>query len=141
MIQRGLAEALQELCQHWQAAHSIQVDCAIALTGRYLPSGVVDSFYRVEQEDMSNIAKHVGAETVSVSLVEGQHQITLSVTDDGRGFDPAHATSGSHFGLRTMQERAYALGGTLLIERDTHRGTTLRLTVPLVSSQDGLDRR
>lgn len=137
VMQRGLAEALQELCQHWQAAHSIRLDCAIALTGRYLPSGVVDGIYRVAQESLSNIAKHADAEAVSVSLVEGQHQITLSVTDDGRGFDPDRGTSGSHFGLRTMQERAYALGGTLLIERDTHRGTTLRLTVPIVSSQDG----
>jgi signal transduction histidine kinase len=137
VIRHGLAEALQELCQHWQAAQGLPADCAIALSGRYLPSGVVDGIYRVAQECLSNVAKHAQARAVSVSLVEGQRQITLSVTDDGQGFDPARAAGGAHFGLISMQERARALGGMLLIERDTSRGTTLRLTVPLTWSEDG----
>ena len=136
-MQRGLAEALQELCQRWQTAQGIPVECAIALAGRYLPSGVADGIYRVAQESLSNVAKHAEAHAVFVSLVEGQRQITLSVTDDGHGFDPARGASGGHFGLLNMQERAHALGGMLLIERDTSRGTTLRLTVPLKWSEDG----
>jgi signal transduction histidine kinase len=134
--QRGLADALQDLCQRWQSAQGIRVECAIALSGRYLPSGVADGVYRVAQEGLSNVAKHAGAQAVVVSLVEGQRQLTLSVTDDGRGFDPGRAANGGHFGIVSMQERAHALGGMLLIERDTSRGTTLRLTVPLTSSED-----
>jgi two-component system, NarL family, sensor histidine kinase LiaS len=135
--QRGLAEALQELCQRWQTAHGIPVETAMVLDGRYLPSGVADGIYRVAQESLSNVAKHAEAHAVFVSLVEGQRQITLSVTDDGHGFDPAHAAGGGHFGLVSMQERARALGGTLVIERDTHQGTTVRLTVPLGWNEDG----
>jgi NarL family two-component system sensor histidine kinase LiaS len=134
--ERGLAAALQELCQRWQATQDIPVECAIVLAGPYLPSGVADGIYRVAQESLSNVAKHAEARGVVVSLVEGQRQITLSVTDDGLGFDPARAAGGGHFGLVNMQERAHALGGTLLIERDTSRGTTLRLTVPLNTSED-----
>jgi NarL family two-component system sensor histidine kinase LiaS len=137
VMQRGLAEALQDLCQRWQTAQGIPVECAIALAGRYLPNGVADGIYRVAQESLSNVAKHAEAQAVFVSLVEGQRQITLSVTDDGYGFDPARGASGGHFGLVSMQERAHALGGMLLIERDTSRGTTLRLTVPLKWSEDG----
>jgi len=135
--QRGLAEALQELYQRWQAAQGIPVETAIVLAGRYLPSGVEDGIYRVAQESLSNVAKHAEAHAVFVSLVEGQRQITLSVTDDGHGFDSAHAVSGGHFGLVSMQERAHALGGTLVIERDTYQGTTVRLTVPLTWNEDG----
>ena len=137
VLQRGMAEALQELCQRWQAAHGIPVKSAIVLDGRYLPSGVEDGIYRVAQESLSNVAKHAEAHAVFVSLVEGQRQITLSVTDDGHGFDPAHGASGGHFGLVSMQERARALGGTLVIERDTNEGTTVRLTVPLKWNEDG----
>jgi NarL family two-component system sensor histidine kinase LiaS len=137
VMQRGLAEALQDLCQRWQAAQGISVECAIALAGRYLPNGVVDGIYRMAQESLSNVAKHAQAHAVFVSLVEGQRQVTLSVTDDRHGFDPARGASGSHFGLVSMHERAHALGGMLLIERDTSRGTTLRLTVPLKSSEEG----
>jgi NarL family two-component system sensor histidine kinase LiaS len=137
LLQRGLAEALQELCQRWQAAHGIPIETAIVLDGRYLPSGVEDGIYRVAQESLSNVAKHAEAHAVVVSLVEGQRQITLSVTDDGHGFEPAHKSGQGHFGLVSMQERARALGGTLMIERDTHQGTTVRLTVPLKSNEDG----
>ena len=133
--QRGLAEALQELCRRWQAAQGITVETAIVLNGRYLPSGVADGIYRVAQESLSNVARHAEAHAVFVSVVEGQRQITLSVTDDGHGFEPAH-TTGGHFGLVSMQERAGALGGTLVIERDTHQGTTVRLTVPLMWNED-----
>jgi len=135
LVQRGLAEALEELCQRWQAAHAIPADCALALAGRQLPSGVEDVIYRVAQESLSNIAKHAQAHTVSVSLVEGRQQITLSVTDDGRGFHMEHGAGAGRFGLVSMQERARALGGSLVIESDTNCGTTLRLTVPLRASE------
>jgi signal transduction histidine kinase len=137
VLQRGLAEALQELCQRWQAAHGILVECAIVLDGRYLASGVADGIYRVAQESLSNVAKHAEAHAVFVSLLQGQRQITLSLTDDGHGFDPAPWAGGGHFGLLSMQERARALGGTVVIERDTHQGTTVRLTVPLTGNEDG----
>jgi signal transduction histidine kinase len=135
VVQRGLAEALGELCQRWQATHGIPTDCALVLAGRYLPSGVADVIYRVAQESLSNIAKHAEARTASVSLVEGRRQITLSVTDDGRGFERARGTSAGRFGLVSMQERARALGGSLVIESDTNCGTTVRLTVPLESRE------
>jgi signal transduction histidine kinase len=136
LLQHGLAEALQELCQRWQAAHGIPVETAIVLDGRYLLSGVADGIYRVAQESLSNVAKHAEAQAVFVSLVQGQRQITLSVTDDGHGFDSAHGAGGGHFGLVSMQERAHALGGTLVIERDTNQGTTVRMTVPLKWNED-----
>jgi len=97
----------------------------------------VDGIYRVAQESLSNVAKHAQARAVFVSLVQGQRQITLSVTDDGHGFDPARAPTNGHFGLVSMQERARTLGGTLAIERDTHQGTTVRLAVPLIWNKDG----
>ena len=136
VLQRSLPDALHELCQRWQTAQGIPVDCAIALAGGYLPSGVADGIYRVAQESLSNVAKHAHAQAVVVSLVEGRRQITLSVTDDGRGFDPTSAIGGGHFGLVSMQERAHALGGRLLIERETTCGMTLRLTVPLNANED-----
>lgn len=115
----------------------VPIDCAIALTGRYLASGVVDGSYRIAQESLSNVAKHAEAGAVFLSLVEGQRQSTLSVTDDGHGFAPTDPAGGGHFGLVGMQERARAVGGTLVIERDMQQGTTVRLTVPLRWNEDG----
>lgn len=131
VTRQGLSEALQELCTQWQQVHKLPVDLAIMLTGRYLPAGVEDVIYRVAREALSNVAKHAQASSVSLTLVEGQQQITLSVTDDGIGFDPAQAGRPGHYGLTTFRERAQALGGNVVIESDTARGTTVRLTLPL----------
>jgi signal transduction histidine kinase len=133
LIQRGLPEAIEALCDEWQAAQGIPVACSLVLSGAHLPAPVEDVLYRVTQEALSNVARHAGATTVHVSLVEGRRQITLSVTDDGRGFAPVPAGGDGSFGLIGMRERARAVGGSLVIESDTQRGTTLRLTLPLVT--------
>ncbi len=87
--------------------------------------------YRIAQEAFANVAKYTHAGLVQLSLVEGQRQITLSVTDDGQGFDPDAASIVGKLGLVSMRERASAVGGKLNVESDTERGTTIRLTLPL----------
>ncbi len=131
VLQRGLSNALQELVNEWQAANQTRVDCSIMLAGGHIPASVEDALYRITQEALNNIAKHAHATSVQVSLLEGRRQITLSVTDNGQGFDPTQIANQGKFGLISMRERAQVLGGTLAIESDTTRGTTLRITLPL----------
>jgi NarL family two-component system sensor histidine kinase LiaS len=131
IVQRGLAEAMEALCREWQAAHRIPVECSILLTGRRVPATIEDVIYRVAQEALSNVAKHAHATQVHVSLVETPRKITLSVTDNGPGFDPDTASKTGKFGLLSMRERARSVGGYISIESDTARGTTVRMTLPL----------
>jgi signal transduction histidine kinase len=131
VLQRGLTEALQELCEQWQTSHHIKLNYSFMLTGQYIPAAIEDIIYRVMQEALHNIVKHAAASNVEVSLVEGRNQLTLSVTDDGKGFDPNQTSTQSKFGLLSMRERAQMVGGKLVVESDTARGTTIRMTLPL----------
>jgi len=131
LIQRGLSDALHTLCHEWQITHHIPVECSLMLSGRHIPSAVEDTIYRVTQEALNNVAKHAQAESVHVSLVEGQKQITFSVSDSGRGFLVPVTAGNGKFGLNTMQERARAVGGHLTIESDAGRGTTVQMILPL----------
>jgi signal transduction histidine kinase len=131
LVQQDFPQALRTLCSEWQTINHISVECSLMLTGKYIPALVEDMIYRVAQEALSNVAKHAKASCVNLSLVEGQRQITLSITDNGTGFDPAGANGTGKFGLLTMRERAGALGGSVSIESDTARGTTLKLVVPI----------
>jgi NarL family two-component system sensor histidine kinase LiaS len=131
IIQHGLADALQALCDEWGKTHRVRIDCSIVLGGGYIPAGIEDVIYRVAQESISNVIKHAHATAIDMSLVKGQRQITLSVTDNGAGFDPENASDEGHFGLMSMHERARSVGGTITIESETARGTTLRLVLPL----------
>lgn len=70
----------------------------------------------------------------SMELVYTEYTIACTVSDDGLGFDPEKTRTG--FGLRSMQERANALGGTLTVESTIGKGTRISLLVPISASLD-----
>jgi signal transduction histidine kinase len=86
--------------------------------------------YRIAQEAMHNVVKHARASSVRVSLSLDGDAVTLTVADDGAGFDPDGDFPG-HLGLRSMRERADRAAATLSIESAPGAGTTLTLTMPV----------
>jgi signal transduction histidine kinase len=90
-----------------------------------------EALYRIAQEALHNIVKHARASTVVLRLSREEYGILLEVRDNGRGFDPAGRFPG-HLGLRSMQERAARVGGTLAIESTAGQGTSIRVWIPLV---------
>lgn len=129
--QQGLAEALKQLFRQWQTLHRIQLEPALMLTGRHLPAPVEDAVYQIAQEALSNVARHAEATSVELSLVEGKNQLVLSISDNGRGFDPDLQPQSAKFGLMSMRERAQMFGGRVGIESSTN-GTTIEVFLPLV---------
>jgi two-component system sensor histidine kinase DegS len=87
---------------------------------------------RVLHESIANTIKHAGARLVRVRLSYKTRSVRLSVSDDGRGFepDPAFRAYGEHWGLLGMKERAAELRGTLAVRSSPGRGTTVVLRLP-----------
>jgi two-component system, NarL family, sensor histidine kinase LiaS len=131
VVEKGLAEALRGLAADWQSVNGIAVECSLILNSRRIPGVVEDAVYRITQEALSNIAKHAHATSVQISLIGGQRQMILSISDNGVGFEPDIAKSNGHFGLTSMRERALSVGGELVIESDEMHGTTVQTTLPL----------
>jgi signal transduction histidine kinase len=103
-----------------------------------LPPQVHVTFYRVAQEAMNNTIKHAEATTLAVSLQatppkppdrdrEWRGRVTLKVSDDGRGMEPAGLRP-DQLGLSIMRERAESVGAHLTIESGSDRGTRVTLT-------------
>jgi signal transduction histidine kinase len=92
-------------------------------------SEVESTVYRLVQEALNNVTKHAGAKRVEVRVSDLDDEITLSVRDDGRGFDPQAATAG--FGLLGMRERLALVGGALELESAPGSGTVLRAAIPV----------
>lgn len=101
------------------ASLDIQGDCE-------LPHDAKLVFYRVAQEALNNIAKHAGARQVELRLECQAGRLTLSIKDDGLGFEPGSLPPG-HMGIAIMRERASTIGATLTIESQVGRGTTILL--------------
>jgi signal transduction histidine kinase len=98
-----------------------------------LPRFVAGNLLLVAQEAIRNAVHHAESETVHVRVESDAATgiVTLTVRDDGRGFDPAAAAgvAQGHFGLQVMRERMEGIGGTLAIESAAGRGTTITATV------------
>ena len=88
-----------------------------------------EHLYRLALEALNNTVKHADARTAAITLTVAGERLELAVTDDGVGFDTNSEHPG-HLGLRTMQERADALGGTLSVTSHPGQGTTVRLVIP-----------
>ncbi|HMK91709.1 MAG TPA: GAF domain-containing sensor histidine kinase, partial [Thermoleophilia bacterium] len=112
----------------------LRVEIAVE-EGLKLPGDVKLVLYRVTQEAFSNIVKHARATWAAARVASSDGALTLTVSDDGRGFDPSAVPSG-HLGLQFMTERLERLGGSLVVQSAPGEGTTLQATC-LLSSSDG----
>jgi two-component system, NarL family, sensor kinase len=95
-----------------------------------LPPEAEATLFRAAQEAIRNAASHSGATQLDVALAQTNGSVTLSVHDDGRGFDPAEQPEG-HFGLRMMRDLLREAGGSLTVESSPGEGTTVRAEVPV----------
>lgn len=100
----------------------------------HLPAVYETTLFRIAQESLTNAARHAHAKHVSVTLNYNQYDITLSVTDDGCGFDPCQMKAG--LGIRGMRERATLLEGTLTLQSSPEGGTTVRAVFPLPINEE-----
>ncbi len=115
-----------------------------------LSEEVETALFRIAQESVTNAVRHGEACRVRVGLRSSHNRVTLTVADDGRGFD-AHGHAGrlqphsiggrdaSGLGIAGMRERARLLGGSLLVRSHPGRGCVVQATIP-VTSETVLDR-
>jgi signal transduction histidine kinase len=90
--------------------------------------------YRIVQEAVTNVVKHSGATEAAVVIKKRAGVISLSIRDNGRGFDSVKNPTQSNnlgYGLSGIAERARILGATLAIDSKPDNGTTLSVEIPL----------
>lgn len=127
----GLALALQYHAEH--IAQRLHIPVAVN-NGWHdaRPAPAVElALFRIAQEAISNIAKHAGATNIRIDLEEdtAANRLALRISDDGRGFDTGAARPRNH-GLRTMRERAQAVGAVLRVDSTPGKGTRISIELP-----------
>ncbi len=126
---KGLVAALREYVAEWSQQTGIAAEVRVQ-GERPLPLRVEQALFRIVQEALSNVAKHSGATRVDVHLAWAPDGVTLTVTDDGRGFDVAEAR-GKGIGLRSIEERVAGLQGWLTIDSAPGHGTRIVVHLPV----------
>jgi signal transduction histidine kinase len=93
-------------------------------------SELATTLFRICQESLTNAARHSQATEVRIRLIADCQWITLAVADNGRGMPERTSQHMQSFGLQGMRERAAMAGGSLDIDSDLSRGTTILAIIP-----------
>ncbi len=105
------------------------------------PARVAQDLHRIVREAVRNAIRHGDADKVAVRAQQHARHLSVTISDDGVGFDPADIASRgaltySGFGLISMRDRAEALGGALRIDSAPGRGTTVEVTIPWTNQSE-----
>ncbi len=130
----GVAAALEQLTREMSEESGIAIGFTqIAHTNAAaLPEAVNTVLFRIAQEALTNIVRHARASNAALSLEVSNDVVTLTISDNGRGFDVTHAfvSPRTGVGLRNMRERLEALGGNLTLSSQSGH-TIVAARVPL----------
>jgi signal transduction histidine kinase len=127
--ERGLTASIRDLVSQSRFPVQLHVDPQLASLPALEPTVTVGA-YRIVQEALANAARHSGAASADVRIAVRDARLSVAVTDDGHGFDPA-VSVGPGIGVAGMHERAELLGGHLTIRSAPGSGTRVTLDLPL----------
>ena len=129
----GLPAALEFLAEGVAKRTGMQIR-AVSSLDEQLPRMTEATIYRVAQEALTNTSKHARATRVTILLEQSAGRVRCSIRDDGVGFDVSAVLArrgDSSLGMRGIQDRVEALGGTLQVVSEPGHGTELLATIPL----------
>ena len=128
--EEGLLAAMQKQAAFILARHQLQLDVSLCPDEPEMAIEAKEALYRIGTEAMQNVIRHAKAGRAELTLQNGGGWVTLSVCDDGLGFD-MHSRSQGHLGLKTMRERAEKFGGRFEIDSAPGQGTTVQVSMPV----------
>jgi PAS domain S-box-containing protein len=96
-----------------------------------IPKEIEFALFRITQEAINNIIKYAEAPEATIQYLIFEDLISLSIEDDGKGFDMKIANKNHNFGLNSMKNRAASIGGELTIDTTPGKGTGIQVSIPL----------
>lgn len=130
----GLVPAVTAFCKEFSSQQKVTIDFKCDGLPSSVNAGTALCIFRIVQEALRNLKRHSGACEAAVKLAVAGGKLTLSVRDEGRGFDLTELRTKEGLGIRSMEERARLLGGQFAIESAPGKGTTVKVWVPLVQN-------
>jgi signal transduction histidine kinase len=137
LIQYGLVPALKEMAERMNHSGAV----VIRIDSFHVPDRLTElqeiSLYRVVQEWVNNVIKYAQPSVIEVQLVGHDHEISVTIEDNGKGFDPSVLEKSEGNGWKNIQSRLNLLDGFYDIDSQPGKnGTTLTLRIPFVTSVD-----
>ncbi|MEM7657150.1 MAG: sensor histidine kinase, partial [Bacteroidota bacterium] len=131
LAEHGLLSALEDLISSLQTHADFTLEVHLFGLEQPLAPQIERHLFAIIQEGFNNVVKYAQASEVHLSLTRHSDHLNLMLEDNGIGFELAAAQAKNGIGLRNLQHRAAQMGGEVLFDTQTGRGTTLIVDVPL----------
>jgi signal transduction histidine kinase len=130
----GLGAAIDWMAERMSSEHGIPIETMNTGDFSDLEHDLKVMLYQMTRELLVNIVKHSGGRHVLVTVERNEHTIGITVKDDGKGFDARETGSPASevgFGLFSIRERLKSCNGSLQIESQRRKGTTVSIRLPV----------
>lgn len=128
LLHAGLASALRDFMNNVALSGKLQVDVQLVGIKDRLDEKKETTLFRIVQECVSNIIKHAEASRLTLQLIHHPTHLTLMIEDDGKGFNVRNSSGG--IGIKNIESRVAYINGTLDIDSQPGRGTTITVEIP-----------
>lgn len=131
LLRFGLIQAVQDFCGTMNESKTVQITFKQFGIQDRLDNTMEVTLYRIIQELVNNAVKHANAQHIIIQLIQNEHQLTLTVEDNGNGFDMNTYKEIKGFGLSNIQSRVDYLGATMEVDSKANIGTSFYITIPV----------
>lgn len=126
-----IVTSLRNLARRVERQHGIEAFLGVTGVPFNLDQQLVYTLAMATREAVFNAVLHANTQRIQVSLSFNSQTVTVTVSDDGKGFDANLVVPEEHYGFQNIRERMTSVGGQMSIKSSLGRGTTVRLRVPV----------
>lgn len=130
LLKNGLSTAVREFLNKIDS-NALEVNLYVEGLDEHLNSDVEIMLYRVIQECVNNAVKHAGASKLDLSIIREEKNLSVSIEDNGKGFDTSDMDLFSGIGLKNIISRVEYLKGNIEFDAKENKGTAIIIHVPL----------
>ncbi len=127
---RLLGEGLSALVREVNGRAGLIAVCAVVGDAYRVPDPIANTLLHITREALSNVMRHAQAGKAEVRLRFETGQVTLTISDDGRGFEPRVRLGEEHRGLHNLRARAEEAGGAFTVRSALGAGVTVQVSIP-----------
>lgn len=127
----GLVAALEWHSKEIQNRTGLKIEFLTNAPEMNLPISTATALFRIYQESLTNVVRHAAAKSIIAELILENNFVTLTISDDGKGFDTNKMESTGTLGILGMKERTLKLKGEYIIKSVQGKGTMVKVIVPL----------
>jgi signal transduction histidine kinase len=132
IAKQGLLKAVRNMAEKISASNKISIDVVDHGLEDRLENSLELTIFRIIQELITNVIKHAEATEVTIHLTNHDDTLNIMVEDNGKGFNPSQITTKNKgMGISSIDKRVEHLNGTMNIESEANRGTSVIIDIPL----------